>query len=1420
MNNNGPQPLFPRRPLGGLSGNSSESRAPSAAVMDQGGSMASSSNSRRVPDMEQPPPKRRRLTGKQSAALPPPRVVVTESNSVASLFQIRMSDFAPGARFFQPLALAITPLQEILDRRIAVGDSFRLKVELGWEARKSMEVGGQVFKYWMVFTAFKLPPSAGVDVVGFMASVRQRANDKMDFAQSQGSGLEFIRISEVLFTAIPHTRDLLIADFPELAGGSTVVLPKSLVSKHCVINIDNVDNLCFRYAIVASFVGHTMRHPERTRSYCINAPPGAGRPPRGWTPTFPDVGIDFSMLVYPVALDLLSEFEEANDLGVYVFAWRVISADKGFAYQIRRPKQVHSRDVQLLLFKGHFLYIKNFKSFFSLRPFGVNNNDAICHRCLYPVRDREGGGKMEAHLRRGRCIKDDSQCTLEPRLPKLTKNGKIPTLSFEKFGDTFDHPLVVFADFETYQSKTEGQFKGQHTEVMSRMTGVASYGYFIKSSIPSIPSSGVIKRGTADEFLLEMVKLGLRYRHFCRNPAPMVITPAQQFLHSVASRCYLCKTTREKLQQYRLKAEAVQAEANDREPRPVPDFEFQRDHDHVTGLFRGSICNSCNVKAAMPKEIEIFTHNLEGFDGHEITQGIVRIRAEPAEFSDDGDGDDDDVKDCEADDGDDEAAEKALEPCLNDNYETGIIMLDQKRLSKMKFTILANSTEKYMEIKFGPICFRDSFKFADSSLAKLIKSQCKTAPTLAECFPTLAEHHPFALRVPGVASLNLILQKVPMAYTSIIDEGYFSMPAVLPREAYYNDLGQEECSEKDYELVSTVVNHFGLQDQGDYHDLYLWTDVLALADCMLSMRAGWRKHCGLDLFKSVTLPSASYQAMLKMTKVRMELLCEGKGPGMELMSALNRNIRGGASCIFQPYAVANNPRVLPKVCPPSFPQEQHDFIRQGNPVDSSSLPQEYLDWCKAQGYDCDAELSWIIYIDANSLYPTCMAMPLPIGDYQTVELPEPPDDRIKQARDILNQYEDDDRTGYFIEVDFTIPEHLHDVFDYAPVSKRVVTRDQLSPLQHDIGELLGACKPAEKLVPFLGDQRKVLYHAGLLKFWVDKGVVITKVHNIWSFAQWPWMMEYIMGAVSTDPIEREILKKAMNSLYGKMLQDKTTQRNLSPFTNVRAFIRAASRENCLNFNVMQLDSAPGVGFFGLVETSKRNGPLLDMPRAAGMCILDNSKLLMLRVHYDWFKFLIELRAVALMSDTDSFGYKVYCRSIMLEMLRSTTVCFDLKEAISPRDLLMLAGGDVEQANAWSEKLKADKGKLGALKLENMTSEIVEFCGLAAKMYSFKMIGHVDHEGNDKDDGITIDYVKGKGVPKRALEANASHQTYKDMIFKPSVNRVTFRTLRSNKHVVEQLQINRKMLTAYNDKVYAVTPTYSRPIGHFRNHAPL
>jgi hypothetical protein len=167
-------------------------------------------------------------------------------------------------------------------------------------------------------------------------------------------------------------------------------------------------------------------------------------------------------------------------------------------------------------------------------------------------------------------------------------------------------------------------------------------------------------------------------------------------------------------------------------------------------------------------------------------------------------------------------------------------------------------------------------------------------------------------------------------------------------------------------------------------------------------------------------------------------------------------------------------------------------------------------------------------------------------------------------------------------------------------------------------------------------------------------------------------------------------------------------------------------------------------------------------------------------------------------------------------LKAVGFYFDLQEALSPQDLLMLTNGNESGIAKIVQRCSDLKGRLGAFKLENKTSYVQEFVGLAAKMYSLKMIHHSDYLGNNKDDGEFDEYRKGKGVPTRALLANATHETYKQMIFNPSDNRVTFRTLRSKKHVVEQLEITRKMLTPYNDKVFAVSQVESRPLGHWRN----
>ena len=58
----------------------------------------------------------------------------------------------------------------------------------------------------------------------------------------------------------------------------------------------------------------------------------------------------------------------------------------------------------------------------------------------------------------------------------------------------------------------------------------------------------------------------------------------------------------------------------------------------------------------------------------------------------------------------------------------------------------------------------------------------------------------------------------------------------------------------------------------DYHDLYLKTDVLLLADVMENFRKLCEKHYRLDPAHFFTVPGMAWDAMLKMTEVKLELL--------------------------------------------------------------------------------------------------------------------------------------------------------------------------------------------------------------------------------------------------------------------------------------------------------------------------------------------------------------------------------------------------------------------------------------------------------------------------------------------------------------------------------------------------------------------
>ena len=120
----------------------------------------------------------------------------------------------------------------------------------------------------------------------------------------------------------------------------------------------------------------------------------------------------------------------------------------------------------------------------------------------------------------------------------------------------------------------------------------------------------------------------------------------------------------------------------------------------------------------------------------------------------------------------------------------------------------------------------------------------------------------------------LLLRKGVYCYKYTDGPEKFELKSLPPIRAFYSSLTKETISKEDYEYAQEVWQTFCIQNLGKFHDLYLLTDTLLLADVFDNFREFCFDHYGLYCLHFQTLPSLSSQVCLKMTKVRLELLTD------------------------------------------------------------------------------------------------------------------------------------------------------------------------------------------------------------------------------------------------------------------------------------------------------------------------------------------------------------------------------------------------------------------------------------------------------------------------------------------------------------------------------------------------------------------
>ena len=262
-------------------------------------------------------------------------------------------------------------------------------------------------------------------------------------------------------------------------------------------------------------------------------------------------------------------------------------------------------------------------------------------------------------------------------------------------------------------------------------------------------------------------------------------------------------------------------------------------------------------------------------------------------------------------------------------------------------------------------------------------------------------------------------------------------------EAFYNTLEEEACPPKNYDRAREIWAHYNMKTMQNYHDHYLLSDVLLLADVFQNFRNSVYQQHHLDPLHFITLPSLAWASALKYAGAKLDLITDSD---MHLM--FENNMRGEIATISQRYAQANNPLV--------------------------------------EGYDPSKPNSWITYLDANNLYGTAMSEPLPKGNFRFLSQDEISDFDIMK----IPTHGD---TGYIVECDLQYPSELHELHSDYPMAPEhlAVSPDMLSDFCNEIKDK--NWKPSQKLIPNLLDKTKYVCHYRNLQFYIKHGRVLTKI---------------------------------------------------------------------------------------------------------------------------------------------------------------------------------------------------------------------------------------------------------------------------------------------------------------------------------------
>ena len=821
--------------------------------------------------------------------------------------------------------------------------------------------------------------------------------------------------------------------------------------------------------------------------------------------------LDYTGVTFPVNIHDIGKIEKQNKININVFGY-----DK-YVFPIRNSETEHGETLNVLLIEGetesgykqHYVYIKDFNRV----NYNVTKSHHKKHFCLHCLQSFTSEDHLEAH--RGDCLTINGTQRIE-----MPKRGS--QVYFCNYNKQLPVPFVIYADFEALTRKIDSCSPvGDKSYTRAYQKHEPSgFGYKVVCHYDQKYSKpAVIYRGenVVQKFIENLFREVKDCQKLIREKAKrrLIMTASDEADFQNTNKCWIC--------QKRYKGD---------ENIPVGD------HCHITGKYRGSAHNTCNLKLQISAEkikIPVVFHNLKGYDSHFIIEKLGDIiKREP-----------------------------------------------------LNVKVIATNAEKYTAIYLDKhLAFIDSYQFMASPLANLAKN-----------LP--AEKYIYTSEAFSGEKLALMKEKGVYPYDYMDSEAKFSQTQLPQKGDFYSLLTNEEISESEFAHAQKVWETFGIENMGQYHDLYLKSDVLLLADIFQNFREINLTNSGFDPAHYVSSPGLSWDAMLKMSNVRLDLISD-----VDMQNLIEKGMRGGISTITHRHAVANN---------------------------------KYM-----KNYDPEKKSSHIFYLDANNLYGWAMSQRLPTGDFRWIKSPEYVN---------LDSYDENSAKGLILEVDLEYPPEFHSLHNDYPLApeKMVVREEMLSDYSREIlgreGMTIGR---VEKLIPNLKDKKKYVLHYRNLQLYLKLGLKLKKIHRALEFSQSKWLEPYIAfntqkRAGAKNVFEKDFFKLMNNSVFGKTMENLRKRSNIQLVTDPDRMLRLAARPTYISHKIFHEN---------LVAVHCRQTKLfLNKPSYVGMCILELSKLLMYDFHYNYILPKYGKKAKLLFTDTDSLCYHIETEDVYSDFFR-------------------------------------------------------------------------------------------------------------------------------------------------------------------------